>query len=47
MTICSLIPGCIELKVDPYAYLSDIQQRAANRAAAAGLTTVEWPAARG
>ena len=45
--IYSLIGGCIELKVDPYAYLSDVLQRAAEGEDAERLTPVAWSQARG
>jgi hypothetical protein len=43
----SLIGGCIELKLDPYAYLADILQRAAEGEDPAQLTPLAWATAQG
>ena len=45
--IYSLIGGCIELQVDPYAYLSEVLQQAAEGEDAERLSPVAWSQARG
>ena len=46
-TLYSLIGGCIELALDPCAYLTDILQRAAEGGDPGQLTPLAWANARG